>query len=131
MFIFNNVESRDYNIKVLKDNHLEGLERKVEIIPIPGRKGDLVVLDSGEENKELLLECIGHTKGNCTQKELLEIIYEWLTTDDYKEIKFTDGIIKMAFFLGLEGTEKLGNSRIRFTLKFTCYNGGKNDTKNL
>lgn len=131
MFIFNNVESRDYNIKVLKDNHLDGYERKVERIPIPGRKGDLLEIDNGEENKDLNIECLGHTKGRCTQKELLDTIYEWLKTNYYKEIKFTDGTIKNAFFLGIGDIEKLGNNRVRFTLKFTCYNGGKNDTKNL
>lgn len=79
-FVYKNKSSKDYGIKILKSNHLSKPGRKVDIEPIPGRNGDLIIDYGNYENFKFNLEIdfdISKTKFS-TIEELADEISRWL-----------------------------------------------------
>ena len=99
-FTFNGVSSRNFNLKVKKSNHLSKAKKRIELIEIPGRTGDLIISDGSREN--LNLEIVVYLDArNFSTKEYANRIDDWLNGHEgYKPIVFDDGVKLDAVFIG-------------------------------
>ncbi len=99
-FTFNGISSRKFNLKVKKSNHLSKAKKRIELIEIPGRTGDLIVSDGSREN--LNLEIVVYLDArDLNTKEYSDRIDEWLNGHEgYKPIVFDDGTKLDAVFIG-------------------------------
>ena len=99
-FTFNGVSSRSFNLKVKKSNHLSKAKKRIELIEIPGRTGDLIVSDGSREN--LNLEIVVYLDArSLNTKTLADKLDEWLNGHEgYKPIIFDDGTKLDAVFIG-------------------------------
>ena len=117
-FSYKGTSSSNQNLKILKSNHWYMPKRKIEQIQVPGRTGDLIIDEGCTENFELSIEC--YIKDN-NIKDLLLRIYNWLKSDSYELIRFSDGIELKGYFINLEVNEKIDSKSKIITLIFTSY----------
>ena len=99
-FTFNGVSSRKFNLKVKKSNHLSKAKKRIELIEIPGRTGDLIISDKSRENLNLEIVVYLDARDSST-KEYADRIDDWLNGHEgYKPIIFDDGTELDAVFIG-------------------------------
>ena len=119
-FTFNGVSSRNFNLKVKKSNHLSKAKKRIELIEIPGRTGDLIVSDGSREN--LNLEIVVYLDArDLNTKEYSDRIDEWLNGHEgYKPIVFDDGTELDAVFIGQIDFENIVKNFEEIVLLFSA-----------
>ena len=119
-FTFNGVSSRNFNLKVKKSNHLSKAKKRIELIEIPGRTGDLIVSDGSREN--LNLEIVVYLDArDLNTKEYSDRIDEWLNGHEgYKKLIFDDGTILDAIFIGQIDFENIVKNFEEIVLLFSA-----------
>ena len=89
-FIYNNKNSKDFNIKIKSINNLSSPQRSIEKISVLGRNGELVIDNGNFENFILTIECYL----NCSSEDkniISREIKKWLQTDfSYKKLILSD-----------------------------------------
>lgn len=119
-FTFNGISSRKFNLKVKKSNHLSKAKKRIELIEIPGRTGDLIVSDGSREN--LNLEIVVYLDArDLNTKEYSDRIDEWLNGHEgYKKLIFDDGTILDAIFIGQIDFENIVKNFEEIVLLFSA-----------
>ena len=89
-FIYDNKNSKDFNIKIKSINNLSSPQRSIEKISVLGRNGELVIDNGNFENFILTIECYL----NCSSEDkniISREIKKWLQSDfSYKKLILSD-----------------------------------------
>ena len=91
-FIYDNKNSKDFNIKIKSINNLSSPQRSIEKILVPGRNGELILDNGNFENFILTIECYL----NCSSEDKNAIskeIKKWLQSDfSYKKLTLSNDV---------------------------------------
>lgn len=119
-FSFNNESNDVFKLIVKKSNHLAKGKKRIELIHVPGRTGDLIVSDGSRENLNIEIQCYLDAV-NDTLVNYINKIDEWLNDHEgYKPLVFHDGTKFLAVFTGQICTEKICDSLGELTLNFSA-----------
>ena len=122
-FTFNGVSSRDFNIKVKQSNHLSIPRKKLEFIEVQGRTDNLVVDEGCREMLDIQLECFIDCRSENTRQYAIGLD-NWLNSSaGYKELKFDDGTILKAIFVGQIDFNEIVKNFNEIILQFKAYRG--------
>ena len=120
-FTFNGVSSRDFNIKIKQSNHLSIPRKKLEFIEVQGRTDNLVVDEGCREMLDIQLECFVDCRSENTRQYAIGLD-NWLNSSaGYKELKFDDGTILKAIFVGQIDFNEIVKNFNEIILQFKAY----------
>ena len=120
-FTFNGVSSKNFNIKVKKSNHLSIPRKKLEFIEIEGRTDNLVLDYNCREMLDIELECFIDCRDENTRAYSIGLD-NWLNgTSGYQELKFDDGTILKAIFVGQLDFNEVVKNFNETLLQFKAY----------
>ena len=123
-FTFNGVSSKNFNIKVKKSNHLSIPRKKLEFIAIEGRTDNLVLDYNCREMLDIELECFIDCRYENTRAYSIGLD-NWLNgTSGYQELKFDDGTILKAIFVGQLDFNEVVKNFNEILLQFKAYREG-------
>ena len=121
IFTINNKINKEFNFKVKSSNHLTKPKKKLELISIPGRTGDLIIDEGARENFTLIIE--GYIDARETNlKALCNSLDTWLnSTTGYQTIAFDDGtVLKAVLISEIDPVEVVKNFG-ELSLEFSAY----------
>lgn|SRR5699024_1051017 len=120
-FTFNGVSSRDFNIKVKQSNHLSIPRKKLEFIEVQGRTDNLIIDEGCREMLDIQLECFIDCRSENTRQYAIGLD-NWLNSSaGYKELKFDDGTILKAIFVGQIDFNEIVKNFNEIILQFKAY----------
>lgn len=120
-FTFNGVSSRDFNIKVKQSNHLSIPRKKLEFIEVQGRTDNLIIDEGCREMLDIQLECFIDCRSENTRQYAMGLD-NWLNSSaGYKELKFDDGAILKAIFVGQIDFNEIVKNFNEIILQFKAY----------
>lgn len=120
-FTFNGVSSRDFNIKVKQSNHLSIPRKKLEFIEVQGRTDNLIIDEGCREMLDIQLECFIDCRSENTRQYAMGLD-NWLNSSaGYKELKFDDGTILKAIFVGQIDFNEIVKNFNEILLQFKAY----------
>lgn len=120
-FTFNGVSSRDFNIKVKQSNHLSIPRKKLEFIEVQGRTDNLIIDEGCREMLDIQLECFIDCRDESTRQYAIGLD-NWLNSSaGYKELKFDDGTILKAIFVGQIDFNEIVKNFNEIILQFKAY----------
>ena len=122
-FTFNGVSSRDFNIKVKQSNHLSIPRKKLDFIEVQGRTDNLIIDEGCREMLDIQLECFIDCRSENTRQYAIGLD-NWLNSSaGYKELKFDDGTILKAIFVGQIDFNEIVKNFNEIILQFKAYRG--------
>ena len=120
-FTFNGVSSRDFNIKIKQSNHLSIPRKKLEFIEVQGRTDNLIIDEGCREMLDIQLECFIDCRSENTRQYAMGLD-NWLNSSaGYKELKFDDGTILKAIFVGQIDFNEIVKNFNEIILQFKAY----------
>ena len=91
-FIYDDKNSKDFNIKIKSINNLSSPQRSIEKVSVLGRNGELIIDNGNFENFILTIECYL----NCSSEDknvISKEIKRWLQSDfSYKKLILSDDL---------------------------------------
>lgn len=120
-FEFDGINSKKYKLEIESSNHLSKPKKKIELISIPGRTGDLVIDDNSYENLQINLECFIDADNKYELKTLVDEIHKWLyKNSEYRSLIFEDGTKFLAIPIDGIETDKLISDFADLKISFSC-----------
>ena len=120
-FTFNNANSRDFNIKIKKSNHLSIPKKKLEFIEVQGRTDNLIVDEGAREMLDIQIEAYLDCRDLDTKTYALRLDNLLNNTNGYTDLVFDDNTTLKAIFVGqIDFNEIVGNFN-EILLQFKAY----------
>ena len=120
-FTFNNANSRDFNIKIKKSNHLSIPRRKLEFIEVQGRTDNLIVDEGAREMLDIEIEAYIDCRDLDTKTYALRLD-EWLNNaNGYADLIFDDNTNLKAIFVGQIDFNSITKNFEEILLQFKAY----------
>jgi phage-related protein len=120
-FTFNNANSRDFNIKIKKSNHLSIPRKKLEFIEVQGRTDNLIIDEGSREMLDLEIEAFIDCRDLDTKTYALRLD-EWLNnTNGYTDLVFDDDTALKAIFVGQIDFNAIVKNFNEVLLQFKAY----------
>ena len=120
-FTFNNANSRDFNIKIKKTNHLSIPRKKLEFIEVQGRTDNLIVDEGCREMLDLEIEAFIDCRDLDTKAYALRLD-NWLNnTNGYTDLVFDDNTTLKAVFVGQIDFDEIVKNFNEILLQFKAY----------
>ena len=122
-FTFNNISSRDFNIKIKKSNHLSIPRRKLEFIEVQGRTDNLIIDEGSREMLDIEIEAFIDCRDIDTYSYALRLD-EWLNgSAGYSDLIFDDSTTLKAIFVGQIDFNEIVKNFDEILLQFKAYRG--------
>lgn len=118
LFRYKDKETSDLGIMITSTNHLDRFKKRKEFIPVPGRTGDLVIIDGSYDNLNLEITCVIEDDYNIYDK--LDYIEKWLEINDYSLLEFSDGTKFNAIFIEIKDIKNIIKNVIECKIVFSC-----------
>ena len=123
-FTFNSINSKDFNIKIKKSNHLSIPRKKLEFIEVQGRTDNLVIDEGNREMLDLEIEAYIDCRDLDTKTYALRLD-EWLNnTNGYTDLVFDDNTALKAIFVGQIDFNEVVENFNEILLQFKAYRAG-------
>ena len=123
-FTFNDANSRDFNIKIKKSNHLSIPRRKIELVEVQGRTDNLIVDEGAREMLDIEIEAYIDCRNEDTYSYALRLD-EWLNSSDgYADLVFDDNTNLKAIFVGQIDFNSITKNFEEILLQFKAYREG-------
>ena len=120
-FTFNNANSRDFNIKIKKSNHLSIPRKKLEFIEVQGRTDNLIINEGAREMLDLEVEAYIDCRDLDTKTYALRLD-NWLNnTNGYANLVFNDNTTLKAIFVGQIDFNTIVKNFNEILLQFKAY----------
>ena len=120
-FTFNNANSRDFNIKIKKSNHLSIPRRKLEFIEVQGRTDNLIINEGAREMLDIEIEAYIDCRDLDTKAYALRLD-NWLNnTNGYTDLVFDDNTTLKAIFVGQIDFNTIVENFNEILLQFKAY----------
>ena len=122
-FTFNNANSRDFNIKIKKSNHLSIPRKKLEFIEVQGRTDNLIIDEGCREMLDLEIEAFIDCR-NLDTETYANRLDNWLNnTKGYTNLVFDDKTTLKAIFVGQIDFNEIVENFNEILLQFKAYRG--------
>ena len=123
-FTFNSINSKDFNIKIKKSNHLSIPRKKLEFIEVQGRTDNLIIDEGSREMLDIEIEAYIDCRNEDTYSYALRID-EWLNgVSGYSDLIFDDGVELKAIFVGQIDFNSITKNFEEILLQFKAYREG-------
>ena len=123
-FTFNNINSKDFNIKIKQSNHLSIPRKKLEFIEVQGRTDNLIIDEGCREMLDIEIEAYIDCRKEDTYSYALRLD-EWLNnTSGYQDLIFDDGVELKAIFVGQIDFNEIVKNFNEILLQFKAYREG-------
>ena len=123
-FTFNNANSKDFNIKIKKSNHLSIPKKKLEFIEVQGRTDNLIIDEGCREMLDLEVEAYIDCRDLDTKTYALRLD-NWLNnTNGYANLVFNDNTTLKAIFVGQIDFNEIVKNFNEILLQFKAYREG-------
>ena len=123
-FTFNGINSKDFNIKIKKSNHLSIPRKKLEFIEVQGRTDNLVIDEGSREMLDIEIEGYIDCRDSNTFTYASRLD-SWLNgSSDYQDLIFDDGTILKAIFVGQIDFNEIVKNFNEILLQFKAYREG-------
>ena len=123
-FTFNSINSKDFNIKIKKSNHLSIPRKKLEFIEVQGRTDNLVIDEGSREMLDIEIEGYIDCRDSNTYSYALELD-NWLNSSSgYQDLIFDDGTVLKAIFVGQIDFNEVVENFNEILLQFKAYRAG-------
>ena len=120
-FTFNNANSRDFNIKIKKSNHLSIPRKKLEFIEVQGRTDNLIIDEGAREMLDIEIEAYIDCRDLDTKNYALRLD-NWLNnTKGYTDLVFDDNTALKAIFVGQIDFNEIVKNFNEILLQFKAY----------
>ena len=120
-FTFNDISSRDFNIKIKESNHLSIPKKKLEFIEVQGRTDNLIIDEGCREMLDIQLECFIDCRDESTSEYAINLD-NWLNgSSGYQDLIFDDGTILKAIFVGQIDFNEVTRDFNEIILQFKAY----------
>ena len=120
-FTFNNANSKDFNIKIKKSNHLSIPRKKLEFIEVQGRTDNLIIDEGAREMLDLEIEAYMDCRDLDTKTYALRLD-NWLNnTNGYTDLVFDDNTTLKAIFVGQIDFNEIAKNFNEILLQFKAY----------
>ena len=120
-FTFNNANSRDFNIKIKKSNHLSIPRKKIEFVEVQGRTDSLIIDEGSREMLDIEIEAFIDCRGSNTKTYALRLD-EWLNSSNgYQDLIFDDNTTLKAIFVGQIDFNEIVKNFSEILLQFKAY----------
>ena len=123
-FTFNNVNSKDFNVKIKQSNHLSIPRKKIEFIEVQGRTDNLIIDEGCREMLDIEIEAYIDCREENTYSYALRLD-NWLNGSiGYQDLIFDDGTSLKAIFVGQIDFEEVVKNFNEILLQFKAYREG-------
>ena len=123
-FTFNSINSKDFNIKIKKSNHLSIPRKKLEFIEVQGRTDNLVIDEGSREMLDIEIEGYIDCRDSNTFTYASRLD-SWLNgSSDYQDLIFDDGTVLKAIFVGQIDFNEVVENFNEIILQFKAYRAG-------
>ena len=123
-FTFNGVNSKDFNIKIKKSNHLSIPRKKLEFIEVQGRTDNLIIDEGCREMLDIEIEAYIDCREENTYSYALRLD-NWLNGSiGYQNLIFDDETSLKAIFVGQIDFEEVVKNFNEILLQFKAYREG-------
>ena len=120
-FTFNSINSKDFNIKIKKSNHLSIPRKKLEFIEVQGRTDNLIIDEGAREMLDLEIEAFIDCRDLDTKAYALRLD-NWLNnTNGYTDLVFDDNTTLKAVFVGQIDFNEVVENFNEILLQFKAY----------
>ena len=120
-FTFNSINSKDFNIKIKKSNHLSIPRKKLEFIEVQGRTDNLIINEGSREMLDIELEVYIDCRNADTRTYAIKLD-EWLNKPlGYQDLLFDDGTSLKAIFVGQLDFNNIVQNFNEALLQFKAY----------
>lgn len=120
-FIFNEINSEQFGMKIITSNHLDSSARRIERISIPGRTGDLIIDDGSFENKSITITGTLQREDLNSLKVIKDKLTDWLQSPvGYRTLSISDGAIFNAVCEGFS-IKQIYSTFADFSITFSAY----------
>ena len=120
-FTFNSINSKDFNIKIKKSNHLSIPRKKLEFIEVQGRTDNLIIDEGCREMLDIELEVYIDCRSADTRTYAIKLD-EWLNKPlGYQDLLFDDGTSLKAIFVGQLDFNSIVQNFNEVLLQFKAY----------
>ena len=120
-FTFNNVNSKNFNIKIKKSNHLSIPKRKLEFIEVQGRTDNLIIDEGCREMLDIEIEAYIDCRDSNTFTYASRLD-NWLNgSSGYQDLIFDDGTTLKAIFVGQINFNEVVENFNEILLQFKAY----------
>jgi len=123
-FTFNGMNSKDFNVKIKKSNHLSIPRKKLEFIEIQGRTDNLIIDEGCREMLDIEIEAYIDCRSLDTKSYAIQLD-NWLNSSNgYQNLIFDDGSILKAIFVGQIDFNDIVKDFNEILLQFKAYREG-------
>ena len=123
-FTFNNANSRGFNIKIKKSNHLSIPRKKLEFIEVQGRTDNLIIDEGFREMLDIEIEAYIDCRDSDT-RNYANRLDSWLNDSvGYQDLIFDDGTMLKAIFVGQIDFNCIVKNFNEILLQFKAYREG-------
>ena len=120
-FIFNKRNSRDFNIKIKKSNHLSIPRKKIEFVEVQGRTDNLIIDEGSREMLDIEIEAYIDCRDLDTYSYALRLD-EWLNSSNgYSKLILDDGVELKPIFVGQIEINSITKNFEEILLQFKAY----------
>ena len=120
-FTFNNANSKDFNIKIKKSNHLSIPRKKLEFIEVQGRTDNLIIDEGCREMLDIEIEAYIDCRDLDT-KTYANRLDNWLNgCTGYNDLIFDDDTTLKAIFVGQIDFNDIVKNFNEILLQFKAY----------
>ena len=120
-FTLNSINSKDFNIKIKKSNHLSIPRKKLEFIEVQGRTDNLVIDEGSREMLDIEIEAYIDCRNEDTYSYALRLD-SWLNSSNgYQDLIFDDGVELKAIFVGQIDFNSITKNFEEILLQFKAY----------
>ena len=121
VFTFNNANSKDFNIKIKKSNHLSIPRKKLEFIEVQGRTDNLIIDEGAREMLDIEIEAYIDCRNEDTYSYALRLD-KWLNgVNGYSNLIFDDNTTLKAIFVGQIDFNEIIENFNEILLQFKAY----------
>ena len=123
-FTFNSINSKDFNIKIKKSNHLSIPRKKLEFIEVQGRTDNLIIDEGSREMLDIEIEAYIDCREDNTYSYALRLD-EWLNgVNGYSNLIFDNEVNLKAIFVGQIDFNSITKNFEEILLQFKAYREG-------
>jgi phage-related protein len=116
---FNGKNIKELGLKVKRSNHLDSFENDMELHPVAGRNGDLIIDNGNYRNKDIEIVSNLDCRDKDTKAITTSINYHFKSMPGYGYLKFSDGYEFMAVCKGQIVYNELFNDYYEVSIVFS------------
>lgn len=117
---FNGKSIKELGLKIKRSNHLDSFENDMELYPVAGRNGDLIIDNGNYRNKDIEIVSNLDCRNKNTKSIIDAINYHFKSIPGYGYLKYDDGSEYKAVCKGQIVYNELFNNYYEVSIVFSA-----------